>query len=104
MLFNSFPFLLFFPITALLYYLIPNKLRWEYLLLVSYGFYMNWNPSYALLLLFVTIVSYIVSISISKSKEKKTKRFTNDRYYILYSTLNNIQVLKLYQRFYIYNT
>ena len=73
MLFNSFPFLLFFPITALLYYLIPNKLRWEYLLLVSYGFYMNWNPSYALLLLFVTIVSYIVSISISKSKEKKQK-------------------------------
>lgn len=74
MLFNSFSFLLFFPVATLLYYLIPYKLRWEYLLLVSYGFYMNWNPSYALLLLFVTIVSYIISISINRSQARKKKR------------------------------
>lgn len=30
MLFNSFTFLLFFPIATLLYYLIPHKLRWGY--------------------------------------------------------------------------
>lgn len=74
MLFNSFSFLLFFPVATLLYYLIPHKLRWEYLLLVSYGFYMNWNPSYALLLLCVTIVSYIISISINRSQARKKKR------------------------------
>ena len=70
MLFNSFTFLLFFPITILLYYLIPHKLKWGYLLLVSYGFYMNWNPSYALLLIGITLVSYIVGISVEKNRKK----------------------------------
>lgn len=70
MLFNSFTFLLFFPITTLLYYLIPHKLRWGYLLIVSYGFYMNWNPSYALLLIGITLVSYIVGISVEKNRKK----------------------------------
>lgn len=70
MLFNSFTFLLFFPIATLLYYLIPHKLRWGYLLLVSYGFYMNWNPGYALLLIGITLVSYIVGLSVEKSRKQ----------------------------------
>lgn len=70
MLFNSFTFLLFFPIATLLYYLIPHKLRWGYLLLVSYGFYMNWNPSYALLLIGITLVSYIVGLSVERSRKR----------------------------------
>lgn len=70
MLFNSFTFLLFFPIVTLLYYLIPHKLRWGYLLLVSYGFYMNWNPSYALLLIGITFVSYIVGLSVENSRKQ----------------------------------
>lgn len=70
MLFNSFAFLLFFPVATLLYYLIPHKLQWGYLLLVSYGFYMNWNPSYALLLIGITLVSYIVGLSVEKSRKR----------------------------------
>lgn len=70
MLFNSFTFLLFFPITTLLYYLIPHKLRWGYLLIVSYGFYMNWNPSYALLLIGITIVSYIVGLFLERKRKR----------------------------------
>lgn len=70
MLFNSFTFLLFFPIATLLYYLIPHKLRWGYLLLVSYGFYMNWNPSYALLLIGITIVSYIVGLFLERKRKR----------------------------------
>lgn len=66
MLFNSFTYLLFFPITTLLYFIIPNRFRWGYLLLVSYGFYMNWNPAYALLLLFVTFVSYYTALNRKK--------------------------------------
>lgn len=70
MLFNSFTFLLFFPIATLLYYLIPHKLRWGYLLIVSYGFYMNWNPSYALLLIGITIVSYIVGLFLERKRKR----------------------------------
>lgn len=72
MIFNSFKFLLFFPITTLLYYLIPHKFKWIYLLLVSYGFYMNWNPSYALLLLGITVISYTVGLSTERNRRKQT--------------------------------
>lgn len=62
MIFNSFNFLIVFPIIFLLYYLIPAKLqKWRnvYLLLVSYLLYANWKPVYALILLGVTLVTYL---------------------------------------------
>ena len=49
MLFNSIDFLIFFPIVTLLYFLIPYRFRYIWLLLASYYFYMAWNPVYALL-------------------------------------------------------
>ena len=61
MLFNSIEFLLFFPAVVLLYYAIPGKLRVFWILLTSYLFYMNWNPAYALLLLFSTAVTTILT-------------------------------------------
>lgn len=79
MLFNSFTFLLFFPIAALFYYVLPHKLRGTYLLLVSYGFYMNWNPTYALLLAGITLVSYFSALGMSRlsrleNKESQSKK------------------------------
>lgn len=74
MLFNSFTYILFFPLVVLLYYIIPNKNRWLYLLLVSYGFYMNWNPVYALLLLFVTIVSYFAGLFMKNKSSSNSKK------------------------------
>lgn len=59
MLFNSFDFLLFFPIVAILYFAIPkNNLRNYFLLAASYYFYMCWKPEYALLLLTSTVLTY----------------------------------------------
>lgn len=58
MLFNSIPFLIFFPIVAFIYYLVPKRFRYLWLLAASYYFYMCWNASYALLLLFSTGVTY----------------------------------------------
>ena len=49
MIFNSFNFLIVFPILFLLYYLIPAKQqKWRngYLLLVSYLLYANWINYY----------------------------------------------------------
>lgn len=59
MLFNSTDFLLFFPIVTLIYYILPHKLRYLWLLGCSYYFYMCWNPKYIVLLLFSTIVTYL---------------------------------------------
>lgn len=59
MVFNSFNFIIFFPVVFLIYYLIPIKVRYLWLLLASYYFYMNWNAKYVLLLLFSTIITFI---------------------------------------------
>ena len=59
MLFNSFAFLLFFPIVCVVYFALPKlRLRNLFLLAASYFFYMNWEPTYALLLLTSTVITY----------------------------------------------
>lgn len=61
MIYNSFNFLVLFPLIFLLYYVIPAKYpkaRNWFLLLVSYALYINWKPVYALILCGVTIVTY----------------------------------------------
>ena len=61
MIFNSFNFLILFPLLFILYYLIPAKYlktRNLFLLVVSYALYVNWMPAFALVLLGVTAVTY----------------------------------------------
>lgn len=64
MLFNSTDFLLFFPVVTIIYYVIPYKLRYLWLLACSYYFYMCWNPKYIILLLFSTVVTYLSGLII----------------------------------------
>ncbi|MBQ3496640.1 MAG: MBOAT family protein, partial [Oscillospiraceae bacterium] len=59
MLFNSFDFLVFFPIVVLVFFFIPRRLRSIWLLVTSYYFYMGWNPKYALLIAFSTLVTFL---------------------------------------------
>ncbi|MDO4478055.1 MAG: MBOAT family O-acyltransferase [Lachnospiraceae bacterium] len=66
MVFNSFAFLCFFPIVVFIYFLIPAKCRYIWLLLASYYFYMSWNPKYALLIAASTIVTYLSGLLISR--------------------------------------
>ena len=71
MLFNSFGFLVFFPIVVCVYFLIPEKMRYLWLLAVSYYFYMCWNAEYALLLLFSTAVTYFGALAVERFQAKK---------------------------------
>ena len=69
MLFNSFQFLVFFPVVCLVYYLIPwQKWRNLFLLVASYYFYMNWKPVYAVLILTSTIITYFCAKIIDKQE------------------------------------
>lgn len=74
MLFNSIEFLIFFPIVTLLYFAIPHKVRYIWLLLASYFFYMCWNPKYALLMGFSTVSTYFAGLMIGKSKKELHKK------------------------------
>ena len=74
MIYNSFNFLVFFPLIFLLYYIIPARCqrgRNVFLLAVSYLLYLNWKPVYALILLGVTLVTYYGARLIEKNEKKK---------------------------------
>ena len=74
MLFNSFEFLIFFPVVTLVYFVLPKKVQWVWLLAMSYFFYMNWHAEYALLMAACTIVTHACSLIITDLKEKKHKK------------------------------
>ena len=62
MLFNSYSFMIFFPIVVMIYFVIPKKKRYLWLLFSSYFFYMGWNPRYALLIALSTVITYVSGI------------------------------------------
>ncbi len=71
MIFNSFNFIILFPLIFLFYYAIPaqyGKARNIYLLLVSYLLYLQWKPVYAFILLAVTAVTYFAALSVEKAR------------------------------------
>ena len=76
MLFNSLEFIIFFPIVLLVYFVIPKKARYLWLLGASYFFYMSWNAAYALLLLASTAMTYVAGrfLEIFKEDEKRRKQ------------------------------
>ncbi|MCR5254915.1 MAG: MBOAT family protein [Acetatifactor sp.] len=69
MLFNSFSFLIFFPVVLAVLFVIPRKLRYIWLLVASYYFYMCWNVKYVLLLFGTTAVTYLAALLIEKAGE-----------------------------------
>ena len=77
MLFSSISFIYYFlPITLLLYFMAPKKLRNYVLLVSSMVFYFFGEPIYVLLLVLSSVSDYIWSLLIEKFRgQKKTKMF-----------------------------
>tara|TARA_B100000795_G_scaffold268429_1_gene255358 strand:+ start:92 stop:1528 length:1437 start_codon:yes stop_codon:yes gene_type:complete len=76
MLFNSIDFAIFLPIIFILYWFVTNKnLKSQNLLIVisSYIFYGWWDWRFLSLILFSTIIDYLIGISLSK-QENQNKR------------------------------
>lgn len=74
MIFNSFNFIVLFPLIFLLYYVIPAKykrVRNLYLLAVSYLLYLNWKPVYALILLGVTAITFLSARLLEQSDKRR---------------------------------
>ena len=94
MLFNSFSFLVFFPIVCLIYFIIPRKLRYIWLLFASYYFYMSWNAKYALLIAISTIITWISGLAIEKCKTTSGKKFT-----VTLSFVSNLGILFFFKYF-----
>lgn len=83
MLFNSIDFLIFFPMVVLGYFIIPKKIKYIWLLVASYYFYMSWNPKYALLMAFSTIITWLSGILIGVYNEYHEKQIIPSRKWCL---------------------
>ena len=90
--FTSLQYLIFLVIACLIYFILSKKIKIYWLLLCSYYFYLSWNPKYALLMLFSTLITYLSGILISKSKEDKVKKL-----WVFLSIIINISILILFK-------
>ncbi len=94
MLFNSFDFMIFFPIVVLVYFVIPKKIRYIWLLITSYYFYMCWNAQYALLIGVSTLITYLSGIFIGIAKKTWMKKLI-----VALSFVSNLGILVFYKYF-----
>ncbi|MFY0674907.1 MAG: MBOAT family protein [Bacteroidia bacterium] len=74
MFFNSIEFIIFLPIVVAVYYLLPYRFRWLWLLGASYYFYMSWKAEYALLIIGSTVVDFFAAQFIDKTDKKSIKK------------------------------
>src|SRR4030042_2426785 len=74
MLFNSWQFIIFFPVVMCLYFSLPHRFRWILLLGASYFFYMCWKPAYLVLILISTLVDYCAALSLAQASSKLKRK------------------------------
>ena len=107
MLFNSFAFLLFFPVVCVLYFALPTlRLRNLFLLVASYYFYMNWEPAYALLLLTSTVITYAAALVVgeasklcNRDKQIENRKSVNRKSILVLALVLNLLILFFFKYF-----
>lgn len=102
MLFNSYNFMLFFPIVLLVYFVIPKKLRYIWLLVVSYYFYMGWNAKYAALIAFSTIITWLSGVlqgQIQKFDTDDDIKIKHKKIVVAFSFIINLGILIFFKYF-----
>jgi D-alanyl-lipoteichoic acid acyltransferase DltB (MBOAT superfamily) len=93
MLFNSLSFLVFFPLTTLVYFLLPHRWRWAHLLACSAVFYAAFIPAYLLILLFMILIDYAAGILIERAAGGRR------RGYLVLSLVANVGLLAVFKYF-----
>ena len=94
MVFNSLDFLVFFPIVFLLYRIVPLRIRWIPLLILSYYFYCSWQADLIYLILGTTVISYYCGRKIESSRAQSTKKA-----YMTFAIIASLAVLFFFKYF-----
>ena len=95
MLFNSIDFAIFLPIVFILYWFVTNKnIKLQNLIIVaaSYVFYGWWSWIFLSLILFSTIVDYLVGLGLEKEENKNKRKLL-----LLASILINLGFLSAFK-------
>lgn len=98
MLFNSIGFMFFMPLVLVAYFCIPKRWRYILLLIASYFFYMCWDPQYAILIAFSTVVTYIGGVLLDYADEHQ-KSIKIKKWIVIASVMCNIFVLGYFKYF-----
>jgi len=93
MLFNSFAFLIFFPLVTTAYFLLPHRFRWVLILAASCYFYMAFIPKYILILAITIMVDYMAGIGLEKLEGRKR------RWLLVASIFTNVGMLAFFKYF-----
>lgn len=94
MLFNSVVYWLFLPTVWLSYFLLPIRIRWVWLLLVSYFFYGFWKVEFVGLMLFTTVIDWWSAKKIEAGGKPGIKKF-----WLWFSIGTNVIMLFMFKYF-----
>jgi len=94
MLFNSFHFLVFFPLIVFIYFALPFKWRKHLLLLASWYFYMSWKAEYIFLIIISTSIDYLVALKIQRTEKLQIKKR-----FLYLSLIANLSILFAFKYF-----
>ena len=99
MLFNSFEFLIFFPIVFIIYWVLNNDLKKQNVLLLisSYIFYAWWDWRFLSLIIISSLIDFTVGSKIFTSKTLKQKKN-----WLIVSLIANLGLLSFFKYFNIF--
>ncbi len=97
MLFNSLAFLIYFPIVCGVYFLLPHRFRWMWLLAASAFFYATFVPAYLLILVALILVDYVAGILLERYQGAK------QRWCLWLTLFANIGLLFVFKYFNFFN-
>jgi len=92
MIFNSVEFLIFFGVVFTLYFLVPHRFRWFFLLGASYFFYGYWKIEYLALLVLPTIIIYFIARAISHSQVPRQRKL-----YLVVGLMSGLAILIVFK-------
>jgi alginate O-acetyltransferase complex protein AlgI len=93
----SFEFIVFFVLVVAVFFMVPHRFRWIYLLAASYFFYMWWDPKYALLILTTTVIVYLTGL-LMHNRTARVKKLC-----VGLSVASNLAILFVFKYFYFFN-
>ncbi len=73
MLFNTYQFFVFLVVVIGVFFILPQRFRWVFMLAASYFYYMYYDPRYAILIMTTTVVVYGTALLMHGRPERVKK-------------------------------
>jgi D-alanyl-lipoteichoic acid acyltransferase DltB (MBOAT superfamily) len=99
MLFNSLTYLLFLLLVFIIYWFLSRNYRIYFLTISSFIFYGFWNQTYLILIVFISLIDYLLALKIDSSSKKIYKKL-----YLIISISANIGLLIFFKYLYFFIT